>query len=141
MSLSTAQRFWMLSSLALLATTVAIIFMQWPLRDPEVMADLQAPECSQWRELAPERYYDAYPMTGDACYALRTLMVHDQVVISSVSEYDEHRKATGIKRAVKSLLTWAMIMGGFYVVGWVCYRTAAMIQKLKEQKLKGQGPE
>lgn len=132
--LNTAQRFWMLVSLALLATTLVIIFMQWPLRDPEVMADLQAPECSQWRELPPERVSDAWPMTGDACFELRTLMVHDQVVIASVSDYDEHRRATGIKRATKSLLTWASIMGGIYVIAWVNSRIAAKMLEIKARK-------
>jgi hypothetical protein len=132
--LNTAQRFWLLGSLAMLATTVAIIFMQWPLRDPEVMADLQAPECARWRELPAERVSEAWPMTGDACHALRTLMVRDQVVISSMSDYDEHRKATGMKRAFKSLLTWALIMGGIYVIAWVNSRIAAKFLELKTRK-------
>ena len=41
-SLSTAQRFWILASSALLATTIAIIFLQWPLADKAVIADLRA---------------------------------------------------------------------------------------------------
>jgi hypothetical protein len=130
-SLSTAQRFWILMSSALLATTIAIILLQWPLPDEAVIADLRSAECSEWREIAPERVYDAYPMTGDPCFALRTLMVHDRVVISSESDYDKHRVSTGIKRAVKSLLTWALVMVGFYMVGWVCYRTAVKLKKLK----------
>jgi hypothetical protein len=132
--LNTAQRFWILGSLAMLATTVVIIFMQWPLRDPEVMADLQAPECAQWRELPAERVNDAWPMTGDACFQLRTLMVRDRVAISSTAEYDEHRKATGIRRAMKSLLTWASIMGGIYVIAWVNSRIAAKALELKARK-------
>lgn len=132
--LNTAQRFWLLGSLAMLATTVAIIFMQWPLRDPEVMADLQAPECALWRELPAERVDEAWPMTGDACFALRTLMVHDEVVISSMDDYDEYRRATGIKRAIKSLLTWASIMGGIYVIAWVNSRIAAKFLELKARK-------
>jgi hypothetical protein len=32
---------------------------------------------------------------------------------------------------VKSLLTWALVMVGFYMVGWVCYRTAVKLKKLK----------
>lgn len=131
--LSTAQRFWIITSLALLATTVAIIFMQWPLRDPAVIADLQSVECSQWREIDPERVYDAYPMTGDPCFALRTLMVHDRVVISSVSDYDEHRVKTGIKRATKSLLTWASLMIGVYVIGWA---SKGLARKLAEFKAR-----
>jgi hypothetical protein len=133
-TLNTAQRFWLLASLAMFATTLAIIFMQWPLRKPDVMADLQAPECSQWRELPAERLNEAWPMTGDPCFALRTLMVHDQVVLSSVSGYDEHRKATGIKRAIKSLLTWASIMAGIYVIAWVNSRIAAKFLELKTRK-------
>lgn len=132
--LHTAQQFWLLASLALLATTVAIIFLQWPSRDPDVMADLQAAECSKWREIAPERVYDAFPMTGDACFALRTLMVRDRVVLPTVSSYDEHRLQLGIKRTVKSLLTWALVMGIFYAVGWATSRTAAKFRKLKAQK-------
>lgn len=132
--LSTAQRFWMLGSLAMLATTVAIIFMQWPLRDPEVMADLQAPECARWRELPAERVNDAWPMTGEACFELRTLMVHDQVVLSSIGDYDGHRKATGTRRAIKSLLTWALIMGGIYVIAWINSRIAAKFLELKARK-------
>lgn len=132
--LHAAQQFWILASLAMLATTVAIIFLQWPSRDSAVMTDLQAAECSQWREIAPERVYDAFPMTGDACFALRTLMVKDRVVLSSVSSYDEHRLKVGIKRAVKSLLTWALVMGIFYAAGWVSARTAAKFRKLKTQK-------
>lgn len=134
--LNTAQRFWMIASLALLATTVAIIFMQWPLRDPEVIADLQSAECREWREMAPERVYDAYPMTGDRCFALRMLMVRDRVVISSETVYDEHRVKTGIKRAMKSLLTWALLMGGVYVIGWVSGRTVEKINRLKAQKVR-----
>jgi len=132
--LNTAQRFWMLGALAMLATTLAIIFMQWPLRDSAVMADLQAPECSQWREMAPERVYDAYPITGDACFALRTLMVRDRIVISSLSDYDKHRKATGIKRGTKSLLTWALIFGGIYVFVWVNTRIVANVAELRARK-------
>lgn len=132
--LNTAQQFWLLMSLALLVTTLGIIFMQWPLRDPEVMADLQAPECAQWRELPPERYYDAYPMTGDACFELRSLMVHDRVVLASIGDYDEHRRATGIKRATKSLLTWALIMAGIYVIAWVNSRIAAKLLERKARK-------
>jgi len=132
--LNTAQRFWMLGALAMLATTLAIIFMQWPLRDPAVMADLQAPECSQWREMAPERVYDAYPITGDACFALRTLMVRDRIVISSVSDYDEYRKTTGIRRGTKSLLTWALIFGGIYVFVWVNTRIVAKVAELRARK-------
>jgi len=132
--LNTAQRFWMLGALAMLATTLAIIFMQWPLRDPAVMADLQAPECSQWRELGPERVYDAYPMTGDACFALRTLMVRDRVVLSSVSDYDEYRKTTGIKRGAQFLLIWALIFGGIYVFAWVTTRIVAKVTELRTRK-------
>jgi hypothetical protein len=133
-SLNTAQRFWLLGSLAMLVTTIAIIFIQWPLRDPAVMAELQAPECSQWRELPAERFDDAWPMTGDACFALRSLMVHDKVVLPSVEAYDEHRRATGIKRAIKSLLTWASIMCGIYVIAWVNSRIAAKFLELKARK-------
>ncbi|MDQ1303480.1 MAG: hypothetical protein QG595_1463 [Pseudomonadota bacterium] len=132
--LNTAQRFWLLGSLAMLATTVAIIFMQWPLRDPEVMADLQASECAQWRELPAARVDEAWPMTGDACFALRTLMVRDEVVISSMDDYDKYRRATGIKRAFRSLLTWASIMGGIYVIAWVNSRIAAKFLELKTRK-------
>ena len=132
--LNTAQRFWILGSLAMLATTVGIISMQWPLRKAEVMADLEAPECAQWRELPAERLNDAWPMTGDPCFALRSLMVHDRVVIASASDYDEHRRATGIKRAIKSLLTWASIMGGIYVSAWVNSRIAAKLLELKARK-------
>lgn len=123
-----------MGSLALLTTTVAIIFLQWPLRDPEVMADLEAPECRQWRELPPERVSDAWPLTGDACFALRTLIARDKVAIASMSDYDEHRKATGIRRAMKSLLTWASIMGGIYVIAWVNSRIAAKALELKARK-------
>ena len=98
------------------------------------LADLQAPECSQWREMAPERVYDAYPITGDACFALRTLMVRDRIVISSLSDYDEHRKATGIKRGTKSLLTWALIFGGIYVFVWVNTRIVAKVAELRSRK-------
>jgi hypothetical protein len=132
--LNTAQRFWLLGSLAMLATTIGIIFMQWPLRKAEVMADLAAPECAQWRELPAERLNDAWPLTGDACFALRSLMVRDRVVISSVSDYDEHRRATGIKRAFKSLLTWASIMGGVYAIAWVNSRIAAKFLERKARK-------
>lgn len=130
-SLNTAQRFWLLGSLAMLVTTLVIIFIQWPARDAAVMADLQAPECAQWRELPAERYYDAYPMTGDACFELRSLMVHDKVVLASVEAYDEHRRATGIRRAIKSLLTWASIVGGIYVLAWVTSRIAAKFLERK----------
>jgi hypothetical protein len=133
-SLNTAQRFWLLGSLAMLVTTVAIIFIQWPLREPGVMADLQAPECARWRELPADRYYDAYPMTGDACFELRSLMVHDRVVLASVEAYDGHRRAIGIRRAIKSLLTWAAIMGGIYVIAWVNSRIAAKFLEFKARK-------
>jgi hypothetical protein len=133
-SLNTAQRFWLLASLAMLVTTIAIIFIQWPLRDPAVMAELQAPECARWRELPAERFDDAWPMTGDACFELRSLMVHDKVVLASVEAYDEHRRATGIKRATRSLLTWAAIMCGVYVIAWVNSRIAAKFLELKARK-------
>lgn len=133
-SLNTAQRFWMLGSLAMLVTTLVIIFIQWPARDAAVMADLQAPECAQWRELPAERYYDAYPMTGDACFELRSLMVHDKVVLASMEAYDEHRRATGIKRAIKSLLTWASIVASIYVIAWVNSRIAAKLLEIKARK-------
>jgi hypothetical protein len=98
------------------------------------MADLQASECARWRELPVERVDEAWPMTGDTCFALRTLMVDNRVVISSTSDYDEHRRATGIKRAIKSLLTWAAIMGGIYVIAWVNSRIAAKLLELKARK-------
>jgi hypothetical protein len=118
----------------MLTTTIAIIFMQWPPRDAEVLADLEAPECSQWRELPAERVNDAWPLTGDACFALRTLMVRDQVVIATPGDYDAYRKATGIKRAMKSLLTWALIMGGIYVIAWINSRIAAKLLEIKARK-------
>jgi hypothetical protein len=97
------------------------------------MADLQATECSQWGEIAPKRVCDAYPTTGDACFALRTVMVRDRVVLSSVSSYDEYRLTTDIKRAVKLLMTWALVICLFYAFGWISSRTAAKIRKLKTQ--------
>ena len=113
---------------------MVIIFIQWPLPDPEVIADLQAAECSEWREIAPERVYDAYPMTGDACFALRTLMVRERTVIASESDYDAWRVSSGIKRATKSLTTWALLMIGVYAVAWVTKALAGKIVMLRGKK-------
>jgi hypothetical protein len=61
-------------------------------------------------------------------------MVRDEVVISSMDDYDKYRRATGIKRAFRSLLTWASIMGGIYVIAWVNSRIAAKFLELKTRK-------
>ena len=61
-------------------------------------------------------------------------MVHDKVVLASMEAYDEHRRATGIKRAIKSLLTWASIVASIYVIAWVNSRIAAKLLEIKARK-------
>ncbi len=119
--LNSAQRFWLLFSTALLVSTLVVVVLQWPERDPAVVADLQNPACSSSSGAGAARMPGSAP-EGTPCTALRAFLAHDRVVIRTVEEYDGYRLTKGMGTALKLLFIWAVVMALVYLLGWLSGR-------------------
>jgi len=128
--LNGAQRFWLMLVLVLLASTFAVIALSWPKRQPEVVADLDAPECASWRGLPVEKIPDAVPEPGQQCYPIRSLIFREHVSIASLDDYDSYLTGRGLRKAGWLLLGWAIFAVLSYVLAWSSARTVtAMLRR------------
>lgn len=127
--LTGGQRLWLLFAIVLLASTIALIAVVWPKRDPALVADLAAAECAVWRGMPIERVPDAYPEPGEQCYAIRSFLFHQRVSLSTLDDYDAFRRRQGAKTAAGFLLGWAVLSVSGYLLAWSSARTVRALQR------------
>ncbi|GMW07976.1 MAG: hypothetical protein AMXMBFR8_27720 [Nevskiales bacterium] len=111
------QKFWGLFAIVFLISTLVLAVSTWPRRDPDVVADLRAPECSSWREIEEGQIPVFQPEPGQPCYALGQFLFHERTVVRSESDYDRARFRVGVRKSLTFLAIWAGFMGSIYVLG------------------------
>lgn len=112
------QRLWLLLAIALFGSIIAVTAAAWPKRSPQVIADLENPQCAQWRSLPETEIPKMQPAPTDACAGLRDFLFHERVVIGSVEEYDSWRTGAGIRYALTFLAGWVVFLALLYALGW-----------------------
>ena len=110
-------RFWGMFALSFLVATIVLIIAIWPSRDPGVVADLQAPECQEWRQLADDGGPYYYPEPGETCRGIRLFRYEQHQTLRTEADYDAFLLKEGARRALVSVGAWAAFSALMYALG------------------------
>ena len=112
------QRFWGLFALLMLVSTLVVAIAIWPRADTDLVADLAAPACAEWRDRLDGGSAEAVPAASAQCGALRAFVTRHREPLRSVAEYDAWRVRIGVNQVTKVLLFWAASVAALYLFGW-----------------------
>lgn len=122
------QKFWALFTVVFLATALAVAAELWPIHDPGVVADLRAPECSEWRNLPAGSILRVTPEMENQCKSLRTLLYRKRISLPNEAAYDAYLTRQGFRNAGIALGIWAVMVVGVYLLGWSSNRLVGAVR-------------
>lgn len=127
------RRFWSLFMLAFLVSTIVLVVLLWPQREPGMLADLHAPECQEWRETPDGVFPDDDPARNEPCRSIRSFLYHKRVTLRSEGDYDEYLVGARVRAVLMPLAIWAGFAAGTYLIGMAGSWGAGRLRKDKKR--------